>query len=141
VADACAGRTWRELVSSGLEEEISYLPSDKTVYRRGQLVLFASAAALDSGATVQTYARGQTRNIVWAKMPALQAGRTVSMVTVVVPTDAGTKIKALANAISVVQENAGARVRLPLGSPLEVDLCDSAWSVHRSGDATRTMIR
>jgi hypothetical protein len=86
-------------------------------------VFFAAASELESGATKQTY-QNQSRFTAWAKLPVLEAGKTVSVVTVVLPTTEESQLKTMADSVHVVHEATGVKVQLPLRE--EVDISDSA---------------
>jgi hypothetical protein len=116
--------------ASTLMEDVSPLPQDHAVYRRGMLVYFSAPAALQCGSIQQSYAAHLSRTIAWAKMKPLAAGSTISLVTIVVPTDETTDTKQLGDAISSTDSVAGTQVRVPLHG-LQVDISQHGWDVRR----------
>jgi hypothetical protein len=120
------GKNW---FASKPVDDVSLSPQDATIYHRGELVYFAASDDLVAGATKQLYQK-ESRFTAWAKLPLLKAGQTVSMVTVVLPTDEKSKLKAMGDGIRTTLEKAEVRVALPDGEQVEIG--ETAWLVKRA---------
>jgi hypothetical protein len=120
--------------ASDLKSDVSCVAGDQTHYRHGMLVAFFSPQPLTCGVTTVPIdvKKALNRSEAWGKLPALTPGKPALTMTVVVPTDPETDAKELAAAVAASEGKDGMAAKIGLKTgPIEVDISDTAWAVHR----------
>lgn len=124
---AAQGKNW--FLSTPMED-VTLSPQDISAHKQNEIVYFASTDSLEMGITKQLYQK-QVRYSVWARLPLLAAGKTVSLVTIVLPGDEHTPFKSVADSIRVTNTAAGAHVQIP-AEGLELNLTEKEWDIQRN---------